>query len=204
MNIISRHKLKKENKLYWISKNIRLSQAHSKITLYKFQKDALSTYSNNKAIIGERRSGKTTMLVIDAIHRAETQKNIHILFAIPPTLSKIISNKVAEILNASNLRYRAQRSHFSSNELIYFFPNNSSILLLSPRDDSVCRNLIADYIYIDEPDFFGHNVLNALFNIALGPRCSGVTIVGTPIEHRVSWFSREIKDIFLMIIRQKA
>lgn len=135
-------KKRKEDCLYWASNNINVD-----FNMRDEHKEFLTSKFNKKLIRGERATGKTTVILIDALHKAVTKNGSKVVIIFPTEQQRMyFSAKLRDVIKNSP---KVEKEVKINTSCCIYFLNGSSIDLVTTRT----RGGYADYLYVDQADY---------------------------------------------------
>lgn len=165
-----------------------------------YQNEVLDCSSYKKVLRQGRRSGKTTVAVVDILHKVTFNKNFKVLI-LTPFMSQIelIFGMIDEFL-AKSKNISGAVASATKNPYRRKFYNNSYILgyAIKPGDPTAIdkiRGSDANYIYFDEVDFLDPSHIEVVMPIAMRDNCY-IMATSTPKGTKTHWWRwTTIKDL---------
>lgn len=158
-----------------------------------YQSEMMCDKSYKKVYRCGRRTGKSETMIVEALHKAHTNKYFRILIVTPyENQVRLIFMRMNEILNESPL-LKSQIVKNTKNPYHIEFNNGSAILgfttgASSGSNGASIRGQRADWIYLDEVDYMGAGDFDAVMAIAGEREDIGITMSSTPTGRRSHFY----------------
>ena len=195
LSAVEKKKVKEmlEDPVKWARTFVRVfDQEKKKMTPWEarwYQANILRDKTPKKVARWGRRTGKSDMMCIDALHKAFVNPHFRVLFITPyENQVRLLFTRLREIIDASPyLKQEVVKK--TNNPFQIIWKNNATIMgfttgAASGSGGASIRGQSADYLYLDEVDYMADNDFDTIMSIAAEREGIGMLMSSTPTGRR--------------------
>lgn len=158
-----------------------------------YQAEMMRDKTTRKVYRCGRRTGKTEVMIVEALHKVFTKRNHRVLFVAPyENQIRLVFTRIKELVSSSPM-FKEHVVSITMNPFTLKLDNQSAIFgfttgASSGSGGASIRGQRADWIYLDECDYLGEGDFDTVSMIAGERQDIGMTISSTPTGKRGKFY----------------
>lgn len=174
--------------LYWCSRNLYIDQ-DKPLVFTRNQLEIFKVNDHKKAFLMPRQSGKTLFICSDALANAVTKPRTNCVIFTPDNICREnVFKKIDNMINYSYLKDIISVIK-SRNVYRFQFDNGSEITIRSGSDMLSTRGILANYLYVDDFDYYESEQLSLILSAV--SKSDNALVIGTNSIDKVKFLCNE-------------